>query len=74
LGAGWSEGPGGAEAEGRAMSENGIELVHPDGTRVTIHLPAPVSAVAAAMMALAEIGFELVRDDDEKGLELGREP
>jgi hypothetical protein len=68
----WSERAGGAEAE--AVSESGIELVHPDGARITIYLPAAVTTVASALMALGELGFELVRDDDEKGLELGREP
>jgi hypothetical protein len=47
------------------VSENGIELVHSDGTRVTIHLPAAVSTVAAALMAFGELGFELVRDEEK---------
>jgi hypothetical protein len=36
-----------------------IELQHPEGVQVTIHLPAHMEVVAETMHALAQVGYEL---------------
>lgn len=36
-----------------------VILTHPDGTVVTISLPAPLGTVAKLMKATADLGFEL---------------
>ena len=41
--------------------EQDIRLVHPDGTRVTVHLPAPASTASAVLVRLSKLGFDFDR-------------
>lgn len=43
-----------------------IRLIHPDGTRITLWLPAPMSTAGEAMMALAKLGFDFDRSEEEE--------
>ncbi len=43
---------------------NVVGFVHPNGTRITLHLPAPAGHAGEVMEALSTLGYDFERTDE----------